>query len=124
MRVAFSLLPMAIAAIVALPMDAAAKEYSIGIREEAKLVPAKVIESPAPQIPSHKQEESFRTSCEARFLIDPTGKTSVTLLTPSGSEEIDEIALTTLKKWKFSPATLESKPVPSSRRIRIEFEIE
>lgn len=115
---------MAIAVIGGLPMGAAAKEYSIGIREEAKLVPAKVIESPAPQIPSHKQEESFRTSCEARFLIDPTGKTSVSLLTPSGSEEIDEIALATLKKWKFSPATLENKPVPSSRRIRIEFEIE
>lgn len=103
---------------------ALAKEYSIGIREEAKLVPAKIIESPSPQIPSHKQEESFRTSCEARFLIDPSGKTDVTLLTSSGSEEMDEIAVTTLRKWKFRPATLENKPVASSRRIKIEFEVE
>lgn len=102
----------------------APKEFSIGIHDEAKLVPAKVIESPAPQIPAHKQEESFKTSCEARFLIDATGKATVTLVTSSGSEEIDELALKTLRTWKFKPATLEDKPVPSSRRIKIEFEIE
>jgi TonB family protein len=101
-----------------------AKEFSIGIHEEAKMIPAKIMESPSPQIPSSHQEDAFKSSCEARFLIAPSGQTTVTLITSSGSEEIDSIALKTLKRWKFKPATLEGKPVSSSRRIKVEFEVE
>ncbi len=104
--------------------EASGKEYSIGIHEEAKLVPAKILESPAPQIPSTQQETAFKSSCEARFVIDPKGSTTVTIVSSSGSEEIDELALHTLKKWKFKPASLEDKPVSSTRRIKIEFEVE
>lgn len=100
------------------------KEYSLGIREEAKLVPAKILESPTPQIPATHQETAFKSSCEARFVIDPKGSTVVTIVTSSGSEEIDSIALETLKKWKFKPASLEGKAVASTRRIKIEFEVD
>ena len=115
-------LPVAVE--VSNPTPCQAKEFSIGIQDEAKLVPAKILEAPAPQIPAKKQEEAFKTSCEARFVIDPSGKPAVTLTTTSGSDEIDEIALRTLKRWKFHPATLEGKAVASTRRIKIEFEVE
>jgi TonB family protein len=101
-----------------------AKEFSIGIHEAAKMIPAKVVESPAPVIPSSHQEDAFKSSCEARFLIAPSGEATVTLVTSSGSEEIDALAVKTLKQWKFKPATLEGKPVSSSRRIKVEFEVE
>jgi outer membrane biosynthesis protein TonB len=42
----------------------------------------------------------------------------------SGSDEIDDITLKTLKQWKFKPAMLNDKPVLSIRRIKLEFEVE
>lgn len=106
------------------PEPVNAKEYSIGIREESKLVPAKIVDSPAPEIPASLQETAFKSYCEARFVIDAKGGTTVSIVSSSGSEEIDAVALQTLKKWKFKPATLEGEPTSSTRRIKVEFEVE
>lgn len=99
-------------------------EFSIGLENTAKLVEAKPHFSPEPEIPSSMQEESFQRACLARFHIDQTGKPEVKLLSTSGSDEVDEIVLETLKRWRFSPATLDGKPVESTRRIKVELEIE
>jgi len=34
------------------------------------------------------------------------------------------MALSTLRRWKFKPATLDGKSVDSSRKIKVEFEVE
>lgn len=52
------------------------------------------------------------------------GKHTVKLLASSGVPEVDDIALSTLKRWKFKPATMNGKAVESSRKIRVEFEVE
>lgn len=79
---------------------------------------------PKPEISSELKEQCCKFSCTARFAIKADGKVSVTLLTSSGSPEVDDVALTTLCRWRFKPATLDGKPVDSTRKIRIEFEIE
>lgn len=103
---------------------AEAKEYSLGTQEESKMVDAKVIESPPPEIPTDLRDEAFKSSVSVRFNIEADGKVGVKLLDSSGSEDIDKLILGTLKKWKFKPATVDDRPVPSSRKLKIELEIE
>lgn len=101
-----------------------AKEYSISTTQESVRVNAKILESPEPEIPAEYQHEAFKSAVTARFAIQPDGKFAVTLVEGSGNEEIDRIVLTTLKKWKFKAATLDEHPIESTRKIRIEIEVE
>lgn len=102
----------------------AAKTYDLGVAESSQMKDAQVVANPAPVIPAEMHEECFKSCCIARFQIDKDGKTKVKLLSSSGSTEIDDITLSTLKQWKFRPATLDGKPIPSTRRIKVEFEID
>ena len=123
MKLAGSLLVLALSLTAfALPVDA--REYSIGIQEESKKVDAQVLDAPLPEIPSEFQSEAFKSMLTARFHIEADGKFAVKLLDSSGSEEIDQLVLSTLKKWKFRPATVDNKPVASTRKLRVELEIE
>ncbi len=101
-----------------------AKEFSIGTHVESERVEAKVLESPMPEIPAEYQHEAFKTAVHARFAIAADGKFTVSLIDSCGIEEMDRLVLRTLKKWKFQPATIDGDPVESSRKLRIELEIE
>ena len=101
-----------------------AKTYETGTDDGAEFVPAKGVECPCPEIPSELKEESMKCCCVARFNIDQEGKCKVKLVSSSGSDEIDDITLRTLRKWKFKPAMLDGKPVPSTRRIKVEFQVD
>jgi protein TonB len=94
-----------------------------GTTESSKYQDALGIECPEPQIPAELKEETMKTSCVARFDIKADGKSTVKIVSSSGSEQVDDMALATLRRWKFKPATLDGKPVDSFRRIRVEFDI-
>ena len=114
-----------LAAFIALPVNSAPpREFSMGTENTNDFRPAQILSSPRPEIPSELHEDCFKSCCLAKFIINPDGKTSVKLLSSTGNEELDEIALKTLKTWKFRPATLNGEPVSSTRRIRVEFEVE
>src|SRR5665213_1398109 len=80
--------------------------------------------TPEPEISPELHEQCFKSSCIAKFAIKKDGKISVSLVTSSGSQEVDDIALNTLRHWKFKPATLDGQPVDSQRKIKVEFEVE
>ena len=101
-----------------------AKEYSIGMSHEAKRVNAKVVESPEPEIPPEFKDDAFASVVTARFNIQPDSSFTVALIERSGNEEIDRIVLKTLRKWKFQAATLDDEPIASTRKIRVEIEVE
>ena len=103
---------------------ATAKTYDAGTEAGAEFVQAQVVESPQPVIPPALHENCFKSCCLARFMIAADGKSKVKLLSSSGSDEIDDITLETLRKWKFKPAMLDGKPVASTRRIKVEFEVD
>jgi protein TonB len=102
----------------------ASQLFKIGTAEEAKYADAFAVECPQPEIPADLKEESHKSCCMARFCITHEGKHQVTLISSSGSDEVDEIALRTLRRWKFKPAMLNGKPVQSVRKIKVEFEVE
>lgn len=126
-RIAPAAVLATVAAIVALsasPASAEPKTFSIGTEQESDFRAAQILTSPHPVIPSEMHEKCFKSCCIARFIINPDGKTDVRLLTSSGDEQLDEITLKTLKRWKFRPATLNGEPVKSTRRLKIEFAVE
>ena len=101
-----------------------AKEFSIGTQSESKLVNAVIVSNPVPEIPSEFKGEAFKSCCLAKFKIDHEGKCDVHLQESTGNQEIDHIVIATLKKWKFKPAMLDETPVASTRKLRIELEVD
>lgn len=95
-----------------------------GTVEASNYEDALALECPQPELPAEHSESGGSMSCVARFTIEVDGKFSVRLLNSTGSQDVDDLALATLKKWKFKPAQLDGKPVKSSRKIKIEFEVE
>jgi TonB family protein len=119
--------PFALAAtsfVLLFGQSVGAKTFSLGTDYSSKYKIAEPVYSPEPEISPELKEQCFKSCCIAKFLINAEGQTSVQLLTSSGSSEVDEIAIDTLRRWKFKPAQLDGKPVESSRKIRVEFEIE
>ncbi len=106
------------------PACAQVKTFAAGTASTATYLDAKLLENPLPKIPPHLHEECFKSCCIARFKIDEKGQYQVRLISSSGNTEIDEITLSTLRRWKFKPAMLDGKPVATTRRIRVEFEVE
>lgn len=102
----------------------ASQLFKIGTAEQAKYEDALAVDCPQPEIPNSLHEDGYKSSCLARFCINCEGKHDVSIIASSGCDEVDEIALQTLRRWKFKPAMLNGKPVQSVRKIRVEFEVE
>jgi len=95
-----------------------------GTTDSSKYEDALAIECPQPELPAEHNEQGIKTCCCARFTIETDGKFTVKLVSSTGSQEVDDIALATLKRWKFKPAQLNGKAIKSCRKIKIEFEID
>ena len=79
---------------------------------------------PAPTIPRTMRNASLKTFVSARFEIAADGSCTVILVSSSGDATLDQLTLQTLQQWKWQPATQNGQPIPSSRRVRIDFEVE
>jgi protein TonB len=108
---------------LAFPAGYAGETFKIGTNTSSRYEDAQALEAPRPEIPSELAADCFKSCCVARFKIKNDGKYSVMLVSTSGSEEVDEVALSTLRRWRFKPAMLDGKPVESTRKIRVEFEV-
>jgi protein TonB len=124
MKNTYLAIAFALSVLVGLPSNSGAKTYDAGTEESSTFVEAQVVSNPAPVIPEAMHENCFKSCCIARFMIGADGKSKVKLLSSSGSDEIDDITVQTLRQWKFKPAMLDGKPVASTRRIKVEFEID
>jgi TonB family protein len=103
---------------------ASATTLSIGTDSSSNFNPPQAIFAPEPVIPEHLQEQCFKSCCIAKFLVASTGKTTVQLVSTSGSSEVDEITLETLRRWTFKPATLDGAAVEGSKKVQVEFKVE
>jgi protein TonB len=57
-------------------------------------------------------------------MVSPNGKSDVQLIGSSGSQEVDNLTLETLRRWKFKPATIDGAPVEGSKKVQVEFKVE
>ncbi len=95
-----------------------------GTTDSSKFEEALALECPQPAIPSDLCEHCHQKSCVVRFAIQESGKFTVRLVRSCGSEEVDDVVLTTLRRWRFKPALLDGKAIKSSRKVRVELVIE
>jgi protein TonB len=101
-----------------------ADTFKLGAQEAETYKQAEILSAPEPVISSELKEECLNTFCVARFNIDVKGRISVNLVTSSGSPQVDEITISTLRGWRFRPAMRGAEPVPSTRKVRVEFVVE
>lgn len=80
---------------------------------------ARAIYAPKPVIPDSLRENSFQTVAVARFKVSYDGQVQVALVTPTGSPQLNEILLETLKTWRFFPAMKSGVAVDSQFDVRI-----
>jgi protein TonB len=111
-------------AAVATPSHSDTLVIKGGTTDSSSYEEALALECPQPELTAEHNEQGIKTSCCARFSIDENGKFDVRLVSSTGSQEVDDIAISTLRRWKFKPAQLNGKAVKSNRKIKIEFEIE
>lgn len=79
--------------------------------------------NPAPVIPAYLQAQELDASVRIEFLITAQGAVTARLLESSGNEELDAIALATVKRWQFRPAEKDHVAIDSRTRLKIVFEI-
>lgn len=84
---------------------------------------AVAVYAPAPVIPAYLRNQDLKTSVVIEFLITSQGQATPRLLESSGNDELDAIALGTVKTWRFKPAVQANAPVDSKSRLRIRFEV-
>jgi TonB family protein len=89
---------------------------------EANHGPVAIV-APPPVIPSYLQDQDLNSSVVIEFFVNAQGVALPKLIGSSGNEELDAIALTTIKAWQFRPAEQGHKPVDSKVRLRINFQV-
>ncbi|MBI5175129.1 MAG: energy transducer TonB [Candidatus Obscuribacter sp.] len=103
---------------------ALAETFKLGAQESESLEPAEPIFAPSPVITEEMLESGIKAFCVARFEISPLGKHVVHLVTSTGSAEVDELTLSTLRTWRFRPGKRGGQPAASVRKIKVEFEVD
>ena len=76
-----------------------------------------------PDIPDDLKQDDFKSSVRVKVEINADGSFIPTLRTSSGNDQIDQIVLEALKKWKWKPALRDGQPVDSIQLFRFDFEV-
>jgi TonB family protein len=79
--------------------------------------------APAPVIPEYLRNQNLNAGVVIEFFITGGGTATPKLLVSSGNEELDAIAVDTVKKWQFKPAENNNIPIDTKTRLRILFEV-
>jgi TonB family protein len=97
----------------------------VGTEGRDEGVEAVPLETPSPAYPDAARRKNLQGAVIAEIRIDREGKVeSARAAEGSGSPLLDDAALAAVRAWKYRPATLGGKPVPSVRRVRFVFRLE
>ena len=80
---------------------------------------ARAVYAPPPEIPDELREESLVAVAVAHFVVGDDGGVQVSLAQPTNNPELNELLLSTLKQWRFEPATRRGVAVESQFDLRI-----
>lgn len=86
--------------------------------------PAHIINGPAPVYPAKELAEDTEGAATIVYTIKPDGSTDDYRIDHATTEGFADAAIDTLRHWRFAPATLHGKPVPSFVRQVFYFRID
>jgi protein TonB len=90
----------------------------------SKLSPARAIDPELPEYPERARRLNIQGSVLLEAEIDERGGLTGLRVRQGLEHGLDELAMASVKHWRFQPATLAGRAVPSTRVIRIRFELD
>ncbi len=76
-----------------------------------------------PEIPDDLRDSDLDAQFRALFTVHPDGTADVKMVSSTGSNELDQLAMQAAREWKFRPALHDGRPVESYLRLYVEFQV-
>jgi TonB family protein len=86
-------------------------------------IPPLPVFNPMPVIPPNLRAQRYNTSVRVEFFVNKDATFTIKLLSSTGYDELDREVMDTLKRWKFSPATMNGESVKGTLKLRIQFSV-
>jgi protein TonB len=91
----------------------------------ASAIPAVLLASPAPRYPDSARRRNVQGAALVEISIRADGAVERgRIVESSGNPELDAAAVEAVGKWRYRPATLLGKSIPSVQRVRFVFRLE
>jgi protein TonB len=90
----------------------------------AKLTPARALDPVLPDYPERARKLNIQGSVFIEADIDERGKLTAVRVRQGLEKGLDEIAMASVRGWRFQPASLGGRSVASTRLVRIRFELD
>jgi periplasmic protein TonB len=79
----------------------------------------RAIYAPVPTIPDDLRDEVLEATAVALFHVSRDGEATVSLVSPTEFDELNDLILDTLRKWRFRPALKGGVAVDSAAEVRL-----
>ena len=76
------------------------------------------------KMPDDLRRNGGKTFVRVEIEVSAEGRTTIQLLTSSGSSDFDAQIQQRLADWQWEPAVQNGRPVASKQRYKLEFEVE
>ena len=76
-----------------------------------------------PDIPDELRNSDFKSSVRVRVDVAANGSATPSIRAGSGNSQIDALALSALRKWRWKPALKDGEPIASTQYFRFDFEV-
>jgi TonB family protein len=83
--------------------------------------PPKPVSTPDPRFPMGSRDRSAMVTLS--LIVDAKGKTQYVRVTRSGGKSFDDQAASTVRDWKFKPATCNGEPVGTQISVEIHYQL-
>ncbi|MCF6456516.1 energy transducer TonB [Pseudoalteromonas sp. MMG024] len=88
------------------------------------IVNAEAIKREPPKYPINAARNGKEGWVQLSFVVEPDGSTSNIIVEDSSNEAFEKYALRSIKKWKYSPATKDGKPIQQCRnQVQLDFKL-
>ena len=87
------------------------------------LTPPRTTYSPEPEYPDKERKARHRGVVVLDLVVDPDGMPRDLKVSRPLSADFDKAALTAVKKWRFSPATKDGKPIATEIKVEVSFHL-
>lgn len=87
------------------------------------LKPPRATYAPDPHYSPEAQQKKYQGTVVLALIIDASGRPTTIVVTRPLGLGLDERALAAVSFWKFSPATLQGKPVPVAINVEVNFRL-
>jgi protein TonB len=105
-------------------VNAASGPETTGADRHAAGSAAHAVYQPLPEVPDEAREEAFTAVALARFTVHVDGHCDVSLVEPTRNPTLNRLLLTSLRQWRFAPATEGGHAVETTIDLRVHFNVQ